>query len=320
MMAAASASNTPNQPEISRSLSRTSSTGTAPGSSNGNLNCRWTFWFDNPRFAPPGSDWKDNLKNCGTFDNIEDFWRIYNNLKPPSQLSLNSNYHVFREGILPTWEAPENIDGGKFVYTIQKKISKTGVCDEKWMFSVLAIIGETLDLDGDQVVGAVVSIRKSQDRIALWIKSSEKHICTQIGLRWKKALDIPKVNLKYQIHRDGAYPLSEVLFLIPSGSNSTTASSQLLTFSFHIQRRLLVALSEMKFNFQFSCALIHTFLDYNSIVHNAGWEGYCCHSGFGQSWNLWNETKRRHHFCTFNLIAWCISEGYFLPNKENIEH
>jgi translation initiation factor 4E len=168
------------------------------------LHGRWTLWFDNPRFAPAGSLWKDNLKKCGSFDSLEAFWRVYNNVKPPSQLSLNSNYHIFREGILPTWEDPVNTEGGKFVYTIPKKISKTGVCDESWMFTVLSIIGETLDLDGDQVVGAVVSIRKAQDRIALWIKSSDKHICRNIGLRWKKALDIHAVNLKYQIHSDGA--------------------------------------------------------------------------------------------------------------------
>lgn len=176
----------------------------APITTRTALNARWTLWFDNPRFAPPGSLWKDNLKKCGSFDNAEAFWRIYNNVKPPSQLSLNSNYHIFREGILPTWEDPINMAGGKFVYTIQKKVSKSGVGDESWMFTVLAVIGETLDLDGDQVVGAVVSIRKSQDRIALWIKCKDKHICRNIGMRWKQALSIHKVNLKFQVHADAA--------------------------------------------------------------------------------------------------------------------
>jgi len=192
------------------------------------INSRWTLWFDNPRFATTpvittatstvestasattsttsastSALWKDNLTKCGSFDTVETFWRIYNNVKPPSQLSLNSNYHLFREGILPTWEDPINRHGGKFVYTIPKKVSKSGVGDEAWMFTVLAVIGETMDLDGNQVVGAVVSIRKSQDRIALWIKCSDKHICRNIGLRWKQALGIHTVNLKYQIHADG---------------------------------------------------------------------------------------------------------------------
>jgi translation initiation factor 4E len=72
------------------------------------LHSKWTMWFDNPRFANPEIEWKDNLTNCGTFDTIEDFWRIYNNLKPASTLSVNSNYHVFREGIVPMWEDPNN--------------------------------------------------------------------------------------------------------------------------------------------------------------------------------------------------------------------
>jgi hypothetical protein len=72
------------------------------------LHSKWTMWFDNPRFANPEIEWKDNLTNCGTFDTIEDFWRIYNNLKPASTLSVNSNYHVFREGIVPMWEDLNN--------------------------------------------------------------------------------------------------------------------------------------------------------------------------------------------------------------------
>ena len=60
-----------------------------------------------------------------------------------------------------------------------------------------------MDLHGDQVAGAVVSIRKSQDRIALWLKSSDPSICIPIGERWKKALEFNKTPLKYQFHKDG---------------------------------------------------------------------------------------------------------------------
>jgi translation initiation factor 4E len=72
------------------------------------LNSNWTMWFDNPKYQDPNKEWKDNLTKCGSFDTIEDFWRIFNNLKPASQLSTNSNYHVFREGVIPMWEDPHN--------------------------------------------------------------------------------------------------------------------------------------------------------------------------------------------------------------------
>lgn len=168
------------------------------------LNAKWTMWFDNPRLAPAGSDWKENLKRCGSFDSVESFWRVYNNLKPASELTMNSNYSVFRYGVEPSWEDPSNRNGGKFVLTILKKETKSGKCDESWLFTVLAIVGEAMDATGDQVNGAVVSIRKHQDRIALWLKSSDKFICVRIGERWKKALSLEKTTLRYQTHRDAA--------------------------------------------------------------------------------------------------------------------
>jgi len=173
------------------------------------LHGRWTIWYDNPSLAPKGSDWKENLKKQGTFSSIESFWSIWNNLKPASQISISSNYSIFREGIEPSWEDPTNRDGGKFVLTLPKKDSRSGRCDEYWLFTVLAVIGETLDATGgDQVNGAVVSIRKSQDRIALWLKGdpgkSAEMIMT-VGMRWKKALNLSqKQMLRYQMHKDAA--------------------------------------------------------------------------------------------------------------------
>lgn len=168
------------------------------------LHARWVIWYDNPKLAPAGSDWLENLKNCGTFDSVESFWRVFNNIKPASQLSPHSNYHLFREGIQPMWEDPSNVEGGKFVLTMPKKDSRTGRCDEWWLYTVLAVVGETMDLDGVQICGAVVSIRKSQDRIALWLKTcNDKDKCVQIGERWKKALELNKTTLKFQAHKDG---------------------------------------------------------------------------------------------------------------------
>uniref|UniRef100_A0A6U3SLU4 Eukaryotic translation initiation factor 4E n=1 Tax=Ditylum brightwellii TaxID=49249 RepID=A0A6U3SLU4_9STRA len=169
------------------------------------LHHKWVLWYDNPRQAPAGSSWKDNLKKCGSFDSAEAFWQVFNNVKPASQLSVNSNYHIFREGVEPMWEDPENMEGGKFVLTIPKKDSKAGRGDEWWLFTVLAVIGETLDVGGDEVCGAVVSIRKSQDRIALWLKSAVRDKCVPIAERWKRALEVTsKTTLKYQVHKDAA--------------------------------------------------------------------------------------------------------------------
>lgn len=187
------------------------------------LNDEWTLWFDNPKLAAPGVDWKDNLKTLGTFKTVPDFWRVYNNVLPPSMIQASSNYSIFRKGILPAWEHPANLDGGKFVLTLPKpknnnqnnsqKNQGGGVhggtkdvpkLDEYWLFTILAVLGETMDATGDQVCGAVVSNRKSQDRIALWLKTGDQAVCVRIGERWKKALDMEKTTLRYQTHKDAA--------------------------------------------------------------------------------------------------------------------
>lgn len=173
--------------------------------SNDALNDCWTFWFDNPRMAPPGSDWKKTLKEVGSFSTVASFWGIFNNLKPTDSIASNSNYSLFRQGIEPSWEDQSNCDGGKFVLTLPKKESRSGKIDEWWLFTVLAMIGETMDDTGDQVNGAVVSVRKNQDRLALWIKTTDRDACTIIGERWKKVLRLDeKMTIRYQTHRDAA--------------------------------------------------------------------------------------------------------------------
>jgi translation initiation factor 4E len=167
------------------------------------LHNKWVMWFDNPKTAKLGDSWMDNLQNTkGTFETPAQFWAMYNNLKPASKLSMGSNYHLFKDGIEPMWEDPQNQNGGKWVFTIFKKDPKIRRIDEWWLFTCLSLIGETLDLHGDQVCGAVVSIRKQQDRIALWLKTDDGELASQIGARWKLAMSIPN-SLKYQVHRDG---------------------------------------------------------------------------------------------------------------------
>jgi translation initiation factor 4E len=171
------------------------------------LHNKWVMWFDNPKSMKPGQEWLDNVKKTGTFDSPASFWSMYNNLKPPCKLSIGCNYHLFKEGVEPMWEDPANKNGGKWVFTIAKKDPKSRRLDEWWLFTCLALIGETIDPDGDLVCGAVVSIRKQQDRIALWLKTDDGDIASKIGARWKKAIAIPN-RLKYQVHRDGKYDAS----------------------------------------------------------------------------------------------------------------
>ncbi|KAG7107180.1 Eukaryotic translation initiation factor 4E like protein [Verticillium longisporum] len=60
---------------------------------------KWTLWFTKPP-SGKGDNWNDLLKEVITFDSVEEFWGIYNNIAPVSELALKSDYHLFKAGVL----------------------------------------------------------------------------------------------------------------------------------------------------------------------------------------------------------------------------
>jgi len=70
---------------------------------------------------------------------------------------------------------------------------------------VLACIGEGFaDTYNDEICGCVVSVRKSQDRIALWTRNSTNEVANvSIGKHLKTLLEMPdSFILGYQAHAD----------------------------------------------------------------------------------------------------------------------
>jgi len=161
----------------------------------------WTLWYDNPGRKTTQEKWAENLKKIVTFDTVEDFWRIFNNIRPASKLTAGSDYHLFKEGVEPKWEHEENKKGGKWVVTGNPK--KKELLDNLWLWTILACIGENFEEEGE-ICGCVVSVRKSQDRVSLWTKTASKEQVTKsIGATWKKTLELPStMTIGYQAHED----------------------------------------------------------------------------------------------------------------------
>lgn len=159
----------------------------------------WTWWYDNPKKKTNFNSWGDYLNKIYTFSSVEDFWSLWNNVKGANDLNSGSNYHLFKEGIEPKWEDPANARGGKWVLQIKTK-KKTQI-NQFWLWSVLACIGASFD-DDTQIVGVVVSIRKSMDKIALWTNdASDQNAVTRIGRQFKEILGVT-MKLGYQAHAD----------------------------------------------------------------------------------------------------------------------
>lgn len=177
------------------------------------LQSQWTLWFTKPS---TGKDinWNELLKKVITFDSVEEFWGIYNNISAASQLAQKSDYHLFKVGIRPEWEDAQNKHGGKWSYQFR---DKKGVdIDELWLHTQLAAIGETLEEDGDnEVMGVVINVRKSFFRIGLWTRTVGKgkgrdgagsEALMKIGQRLKETLKLPPNELvEFSGHTDSAH-------------------------------------------------------------------------------------------------------------------
>lgn len=148
--------------------------------------------------APDTDEYEAGLTVIGEFETVETFCRYFNWLKPPSKLERNSNYHLFKSGIKPMWEDEANANGGKWVLTMKQNPQ---LLDRCWMWLAMALIGEDLD-EGDEICGAVVSLRSKVDRIQLWTRSKEDvEKINGIGKKLVKLLDISEadgIGLEFQ--------------------------------------------------------------------------------------------------------------------------
>ncbi|OCB85666.1 translation initiation factor eIF4e [Sanghuangporus baumii] len=163
----------------------------------------WTLWFDSPSTkgrnlpqtpvtaAPqtplpqtPGAaaaaatGWMEDIKRVISFDSVEEFWGLYNNIVPPSQLPQKANYYLFKGGIIPAWEDEQNKYGGKWSIQLPKDKNRNNV-DKMWLYTMLAAIGETFEAsapapDGSApqslVTGVIVSTRPQFYRISIWTR------------------------------------------------------------------------------------------------------------------------------------------------------
>lgn len=156
----------------------------------------WTFWFDNPSAKSKQAAWGSSIRPVYTFSTVQDFWSLYNNIRHPSNLMIGSDLYCFKEKIEPKWEDPVCADGGKWTVNCSR-----GKSDILWLYTLLALIGEQFDY-GDEICGAVVNVRKNQERISIWTKNAANEaVQMSIGKQWKEFLDYNE-SIGFIVHDD----------------------------------------------------------------------------------------------------------------------
>ena len=111
------------------------------------------------------------------------------------------------------WEDEANANGGKWVLTMK---NNPALLDRCWNWLAMALVGEELE-DGDEICGAVVSLRTKVDRIQLWTRSKDDvDKLNGIGKKLVKLLDISEadnIGLEFQVFSSFLYRSAVIDFI-----------------------------------------------------------------------------------------------------------
>jgi len=169
------------------------------------LNDTWTFWVNNLNNSK-SVNWLDKIVKLLSIHTIEQFWNMYNNIPTPCQLITPCDFYLFKNNIIPMWEDVNNKNGGK-ITIILKKNMYPNILNNLWLNTLLGCIGhqfynqsDTDDINyGDLICGVVLNIRKHQNRINLWINTSNEDYINHIINKWTQLLDM-NINMSFVKH------------------------------------------------------------------------------------------------------------------------
>lgn len=148
----------------------------------------WTLYFHNP----VDQDWTlQSYKKISTFKNVEDYWKIMNQLQ--GDIIENGMFFLMKEDLPPLWEAKEHINGGSLCFKIYRKyVSSTWTNLATYMLCNELMSDTTLS---HHLTGLTISPKKSFSIIKLWNDDSSMNLSEYIRT------DIQHVSIKDTIYK-----------------------------------------------------------------------------------------------------------------------
>lgn len=131
------------------------------------LNRSWSFYYLNNQ----SKNWDERLKKIADFATVQEFWRIYNNVKLPTHISVGCDLMIFQSDVEPKWENEQNRKGGRLVVEMTKE-HRNDCMSTNWLNTILGLIGEECSVENvAQCYGVQFQSRRKMDKISMWVAS-----------------------------------------------------------------------------------------------------------------------------------------------------
>lgn len=174
------------------------------------LNDTWSVYF---HAKNNNKSYADNTTKLIEFNNIMDFWKIFNNIPFPTKMfseygvqkvlkrtkEVPNAISLFRKNSYPSWEDLTNVKG--FEWSL-RKYKDFETINDLWNLIILKAIGENFEhsniLNGVRVVDCSIE-HKIMYRIEIWF--SDKNFKDYFETKIKDMLEIPAyTKLLYREH------------------------------------------------------------------------------------------------------------------------
>ncbi|MCQ2817828.1 MAG: eukaryotic translation initiation factor EIF4E family protein [archaeon] len=155
------------------------------------LDLKYTFWYRIAQSTPKNvqnKGYNDSIQKMASFDTVEDFWKIFQHLQKGDKLRNGVEIQLFKEDIVPSWEAKENENGGRLSLKLRKEFSSL-----IWEELVLDFISDGLPKNfKNEINGMIFSSKRDYNYIQIWIKEyNQKNISEFDGIL-RNIFNLPK--------------------------------------------------------------------------------------------------------------------------------
>ncbi len=132
------------------------------------LNMAYSFYFDAGRKGKSkkvkdAAEYAQSLVEMVDVTTVQGFWQFWNAVDVDN-MPKGSDFSIFKKGVAPCWESPDNENGGRWIITGFQDVDAA----KHLLNVVLTFIGLQFGDFQQQMNGVVLSTRKQGTRISLW--------------------------------------------------------------------------------------------------------------------------------------------------------